>query len=109
MRVLLEISLLVGVFGLAACSGLSNLPPIPSTNPSQYRLGPGDQVRIITFGDEQLTGEFHVNDNGTIAMPLLGPVKAAGLTTAELQSEIADALTSHNLYKNPSVSVEVIT
>jgi polysaccharide export outer membrane protein len=108
IRGVLAISLLFGMLGLAACSGLGGLPPIPQTNPAEYRLGPGDQIRIITFGDEQLTGEFRVNDNGTIAMPLLGAVKAAGLTTAQLQSEITHSLTSRNLYTNPSVSVEVI-
>lgn len=108
MRSMLAISLLAGVLGVAACSGPGNLPPIPATSNADYRLGPGDQVRIITFGDEQLTGEFRVKDDGTVSLPLLGPVKAAGLTTDQLQTEVTQQLTSRNLYKDPSVSVEVI-
>ena len=105
---LLAASLFVGLLGLAACSAGANLPPLPQTSTADYQLGAGDQVRIITFADEQLTGEFRVNDNGTVALPLLGAVKAVGLTPNQLASEISDTLRSRNLYKDPSVSVEVI-
>jgi polysaccharide export outer membrane protein len=109
LRGAIAICLLTGVVGLAtSCAPGGNLTPIPQTNAADYRLGAGDQVRIITFSDEQLTGEFRVNDSGNIAMPLLGTVKAAGLTTNQLGSEVAQQLQSRNLYKNPSVAVEVI-
>jgi polysaccharide biosynthesis/export protein len=85
------------------------LPPIPTADSATYRLGAGDQVRLITFADEQLTGEFRVNDGGTIALPLLGSVQAAGLTTAQLQDSVVAALRQRNLYKDPSVSVEIIS
>jgi polysaccharide export outer membrane protein len=74
----------------------------------EYRLGPGDAVRIITFGEEPLTGEFRVNDSGSIALPLLGPVRAAGLSPAALETTVATALKRANLLRNPSVSVEVV-
>jgi polysaccharide export outer membrane protein len=109
MRGLFAIGLLLAVAWLAACSNTGmDLAPIPSADSSIYRLGAGDQVRIITFSDEQLTGEFRVNDSGTIALPLLGSVTAAGLTTAQLEEKIAQTLKQRNLYKDPSVSVEVI-
>lgn len=109
LRGALAISLLVGVAGLPACSAPgSDLPPIPTADTTGYKLGAGDQVRIITFSDEQLTGEFRVADSGTIALPLLGSVKAAGLTPHQLEGEVADALRQRNLYKDPSVAVEVI-
>ena len=40
--------------------------------PAAYRLGPGDQVRIITVSEDSLTGEFSVDDAGRIAVPMLG-------------------------------------
>ena len=109
MRRLLAIPLLATLLGLAACGGPGSLPPIPPANEADYQLGPGDQVRLITFGDEQLTGEFRVKDDGNISLPLLGPTKAAGLTTTQLQNEVTKALIRHSLYRNPSVSVEVTT
>ena len=71
-------------------------------------LGPGDQIRIITFGEQQLTGEFRVDAAGEIALPLVGGVHAAGLTPKQLEGSVAQALTRSKLYRNPSVSVEVI-
>ncbi len=58
---------------LAACAGRgADLPRLPPSS-GEYRLAPGDQLRVITAGDETLTGEFRVADNGNIALPLLGP------------------------------------
>jgi polysaccharide biosynthesis/export protein len=94
---------------IAGCGGPgSKLPLLPTTGPVDYSLGPGDQVRIITFGEDTLTGEFRVNDSGNIALPLVGAVHAAGLTSAGLESAVASALRRANLVREPSVAVEVI-
>lgn len=93
---------------LAACGG-RNLQPLPEERSDVYRLGPGDVLRIITFGDQQLTGEFRVSDSGNIAVPLLGNVKAAGLSTTRLEETISRLLREKNLFRNPSVAVEVLT
>ncbi len=95
--------------GLVGCSGPgSGLPPVPSVDASIYTLGPGDQIRIITFGEQQLTGEFRVDAAGEIALPLVGDVHAGGLTPKQLEASVAQTLTRSKLYRNPSVSVEVI-
>lgn len=92
---------------LTGCGGRgSDLPSLPPVV-SDYRLGPGDQVRIVTFGEEQLTGEFRVSDAGRIALPLLGPVDAARRTPRELQETIARLLRDTQILRAPSVSVEV--
>ena len=64
---------------------------------------------MITFGQEQLTGQFRINDRGQLAVPLLGSVPADGLTTAELEHSIEQLLKKKDLLQNPSVSVDVIT
>lgn len=95
--------------GLASCTwGKPPLPPLPPYRPQTYRLGPGDQLRVLTFGEDQLTGEFRVDDQGRIAMPLIGSVQASGHTPKELETEIADALSKGDYLKNPHVTVEVI-
>ena len=91
----------------SGCAPGANLSPIPPYRNAGYRLGGGDQVRLITFGEDQLTGDFRVDDQGAIALPLVGAVPAAGLTTAQLGARVAAELKSHNLLQNPSVSVEV--
>lgn len=93
---------------LSSCAPGSGLPPLPDTPPGPYRLGVDEQVRIITFGEQQLTGQFRVNDRGLIAVPLLGTVRADGLTTAELENSIAQQLKEKKVLLDPSVSVEIL-
>lgn len=94
---------------LSACAPGRGLPPLQPAETNQYRLGAGDTVRIITFGEDSLTGEFRVGDSGSIALPLIGPVRALGASTQELEQRVAQALKRSNLLRNPSVAVEVIT
>jgi polysaccharide export outer membrane protein len=107
MRPLLRGLCILGL--LASCGGPGDdLPPLADAASASYSLGPGDQVRIITFGEENLTGEFRVNDSGNIALPLVGAVHAAGLTSGQLESAVAAALRRGDLVHHPSVAVEVI-
>jgi polysaccharide export outer membrane protein len=92
---------------LTACSPGADLPLLPQDQGRGYTLGPGDQLRIITYGEDQLTGDFTVNDGGNIEVPLLGTVKAKGLSVAQLQVEVANDLKSRQLIKAPSVAIEV--
>jgi protein involved in polysaccharide export with SLBB domain len=73
-----------------------------------YRLGAGDKVRIIVFGEESLTGEYLVPGGpGKISFPLVGEVSAGGLTVGELETELVTAL-SDGFLKQPRVSIEVL-
>jgi polysaccharide export outer membrane protein len=92
----------------AACSRVKNLPPVPDEGDQAYRLGVSDQVRVLTFGEESLSDIFRVNDAGNVALPLLGPVRAQGLTTDELSRSIADELRRRGYIRDASVSVEVV-
>jgi polysaccharide export outer membrane protein len=72
-----------------------------------YRLGSGDQIRVITFGEESLTGDFYVGGSGKVSMPLVGEVQAAGLSALEFQRSVEASLKEGYL-KDPHVSVEVL-
>lgn len=98
---------------VAAVSGCGNpadrLPPIPPAPPATtYHLGPSDQLRIITFGEEQLTGEFRVGATGDIALPLIGRVHAASLTAPQLERNIEDRMRTEKGFRDPNVVVEVV-
>lgn len=73
---------------------------------SAYLLGTGDKVRVIVFGEEDLGGEFQIDDGGFVRLPLIGQLKAAGLSPRELETRIAAALANGYL-NEPRVSVEV--
>jgi polysaccharide export outer membrane protein len=73
-----------------------------------YRLGADDKIRVITFGEEALSGEFSISGSGKVSLPLVGEVAAAGLTIPEFQQEVEAAL-KNGYVKDPHVSVEVLT
>lgn len=92
---------------LLGCTPGGSLAPLPRYEVSAYRLGSGDQIRMITFGEDELTGLFRVNDQGNVALPLLGSSAANGLTTTQFADRVAAALRQRDLLRDPSVSVEV--
>lgn len=79
----------------------------PSAIIASYRLGADDKVRVIVYGEDDITGEYSVNSTGKMSLPLVGEVQAAGLTIPELQSEIQQAYMDGYL-KDPKVSAEVL-
>jgi polysaccharide export outer membrane protein len=71
-----------------------------------YRLASGDRLRVIVFGQDNLTNSFNVGAAGDISMPLIGLVPAQGLTTAQLSGAIGERLRA-GYVRDPKVSVEV--
>jgi polysaccharide export outer membrane protein len=99
---------LLSLLLLAACNPGHDLPELASAPAGAYVLGAGDVVRLITYGEEQLTGEFRVSDSGSIALPLVGQVRAAGLTPDALAGAVSRALVKADVLRSPSVSAEVV-
>jgi len=78
----------------------------PKPDNPEYRLGPTDKLRITVYGEDDLSGEFQIDSAGNIRMPLIGGLKAAGLTAEQLGAQIENAL--DNGYLNDGrVAVEV--
>jgi polysaccharide export outer membrane protein len=95
---------------LSGCASNGGLPPLPPTSPSEasYQLGSGDKLHINVFGAEDLTGDFVIGDNGSLSFPLIGDVKAGGLTPTQLIRAISDRL-ADGFMRDPKVSVQVLT
>jgi protein involved in polysaccharide export with SLBB domain len=73
-----------------------------------YRLGVADKIRILIFDEPSLSGEFLVNANGKLSLPLIGDVDAAGVTTTALAATIQRKLADGYL-REPRVSIDVLT
>jgi polysaccharide export outer membrane protein len=71
-----------------------------------YTLGPGDKVKITVFDEPDMTGEYPVDGNGAIRLPLIGSLRASGATAAQLEANIRAAL-SPAYIKNPRVNVDI--
>jgi len=72
-----------------------------------YRLGAGDRLRVIVFGEEDLSGEFEVDDTGAVSLPLVGQVRAKGETLRSFEEGVREQLRKGYL-KDPRVSIQVI-
>jgi protein involved in polysaccharide export with SLBB domain len=79
----------------------------PSVANYVYRIGSGDRLKIQTFGESTLSGEFAVNAEGTIAFPLVGDVSVGGKTVTEFKDDLTQRLGSQYL-RNPRISVEMV-
>jgi polysaccharide export outer membrane protein len=74
-----------------------------------YRLDSGDQLRITVFRHVDLSGEFVLDGNGNLALPLIGEVQGGGRTLRELESQIETAFNEGGFLVNPQVGVEVLS
>jgi polysaccharide export outer membrane protein len=72
-----------------------------------YKLDVGDKLRVIVFGEADLSGEFQVDDGGFIRLPLIGQIRAAGLGLHDFEGSVKSALEEGYL-KNARVSIEVV-
>lgn len=74
---------------------------------STYKLAAGDVITIRVFGEDDLSREkVRLSDAGTIPYPVLGEVRALGLTIGEIEKSITNGLTGRYLV-NPRVSVTI--
>ncbi|HEV8383776.1 MAG TPA: polysaccharide biosynthesis/export family protein [Candidatus Acidoferrales bacterium] len=74
--------------------------------PGEYRIGPEDLLEITIFEAPEMNRAPRVSASGEISLPLLGAVRASGLTLRELESVLAELL-RRNYMKDPHVSVSV--
>jgi len=73
---------------------------------TDYRLVPGDKLRIEVYKDAQLSQSLQVRPDGKITLPLVGDVPAAVRTSTELRESIASSLKEY--ITNPVVTVIVV-
>lgn len=74
---------------------------------AEYRLSSGDRIKVVVFGHEDLSGEYEIDQDGLLIMPLIKSVKAGGLTVREIEKSITDKLQPDYL-KNPQVGVVIL-
>jgi len=73
--------------------------------PSDFFLGPEDVLKVTVWKSPDLSGEVTIRPDGTITMPLIGDVPAAGLTANVLAKHIGEQLTEY--MSSPIVTVQV--
>lgn len=93
------LTILITAFSL--CASAQN-------QPSEYRLGDGDSIRVLVFQNPDLTVETRVTENGTISYPLIGTVKIGGMTIPGAEQTIAKALSDGGFIQKPQVNIVLL-
>lgn len=83
--------LLVALLSLSACRGTLTGPwPPVESGVQEYRVGPGDIVRISVFGNAELNTRVTVRPDGRITLPLLNEVGVSGKTINDITREVTE-------------------
>jgi protein involved in polysaccharide export with SLBB domain len=113
-RFLTAVIATLSLFGVALAGAQTPPPPAAAASTpaaasvsADYKLGIADKVRIIVFDEPTLSGEFVVNANGSLSVPLIGDVPAAGRAVASVRDDIQTKFAAGYL-RNPRVSMDVL-
>ncbi len=98
---------LIASLVMTACthSPRAELPPVGGF---QQRLAAGDRLKLDVFREKDLSGEYTVNDEGNLAMPMIGTIKAAGKTLPDLRQELGGML-SEGFVRDARITLEVVS
>ena len=103
-------AILAFIAGIAVLSQLA-LPGLlrgqevaPATE--AYRIGSGDRLQLFVWKETELTRELTVRVDGFVTVPLIGDVRASGLTPAEVSSAVQKKLAQ--FVNNPNVTVGIL-
>ncbi|MDP9170623.1 MAG: polysaccharide export protein [Acidobacteriota bacterium] len=100
----LLIAFLLGALSLASAQSTARVT-VPGASGS-YVLGPGDQFTLEITDLEELNGKTHrVDNDGTVTLPLVGRIQAAGLTLPEFEAALDQKLAAQ--LKEPHITVTV--
>ena len=106
MKTLIRFVLAVSFLLLSALTSVQAQVPAPAAPPNaDYRLGPGDAIGVQVFQSPDLSVDARVSENGVISYPLVGSVQLGGLSIAEAEQKIADALRSGGFVRSPQVNI----
>ncbi|WP_164847490.1 polysaccharide biosynthesis/export family protein [Sphingobium algorifonticola] len=101
----------MGALSLTACATPQG--PVMSAQafesrypPSSTLLGPGDKLKLSLYGDDALSGEYQVASDGTVSLPLVGALPAAGKDVPAFAKSVETAL-ANGFYTTPKVSVQL--
>src|SRR5258705_6664918 len=81
----------------------------PTGPVTDYVVGPQDVLTITSYDQADLSGRFTLEADGTFTFPLIGRVKAGGLTLRGLEDALKKRLIDDGYFKNPQITVSVET
>lgn len=102
--------------GLAACDPQPPMTTKTLQQPSQdtqtirmgeYRVAPGDRLRVIVQSDAELSGEYEIDSVGMISPRMTTRAQVVGMTTSEIEEVLKRRYQTEGLLNAPRLSVEI--
>jgi polysaccharide export outer membrane protein len=81
---------------------------VPEQEPALLPLAAGDRIRVTVYGEDRISGEYQIDPNGMVSLPLAGTLPAAGRTKPQLEAALTEKLKGSYL-RDPKVTVDVVT
>ncbi len=108
MKRRIDVAVLAALLACSACAGGGATAPVALTRAVPvYRLAPDDKIKVTVYGEEDLSGQYLVGSDGNLSFPLIGMVRAGGITLAQLQETLVARLGAKFL-KHPRVSADIV-
>src|SRR4051812_27120927 len=80
-----------------------------SVKAQEYKLGPGDKIRVVVLSDAEFSGEYEVDAGGSISARMIGRMSVLGMSTAQLEAELGERYRAGVYLRNPKLSVELLS
>jgi polysaccharide biosynthesis/export protein len=74
---------------------------------TDYVVGAQDMLTITNYDQADLSGKFTVETDGTFTYPLIGRVKAGGLTLRQIEAQVKSQLKDEDFFNNPQITVSI--
>ncbi len=98
--------------GLPVLAPAADQPPAVATTKTAagtfiYKLTPSDRIRIMVYGESDLSAISRIDANGNVNLYLVGDVHVAGLTVNDAQKVIETTYHDGRFLRSPKVTISV--
>jgi len=99
-----------GIAGSTAPATAPSSPPTAAAADDRrlVQLGPGDQITLEVYGQPDMNSTLYVGDDGTISVPLVGPVQVSGVTPVVAAKRVESALIKGEFLVAPHATIALL-
>ncbi len=101
----LEVLLQIWLLSLLAATVASLLL---ASRAAAAELSPGDSLRVLITDGEEFAGDYQLDTNGSLVLPLLGPIRMAGLSREQAQARIAERLVGDGYFQQDYLDLTLL-
>jgi len=100
---------IAAVAGLCAATATAAFAQPGRLLQDNYVIGAQDVLTITSYDQPDLSGRFTVETDGTFTYPLIGRVRAGGVTLRELETDLKRLLVEQGFFMHPQLTVAINT